>query len=252
MHGNIYFVGSSEVSVHAIDTEEGIVLIDTGYPFMYEQILESMASLGLDVKRVTAIFHSHGHYDHFGCTIELKALTGAKTYISRIDNEIVNGTLDLSWAEELGFERLPVFDCDVLIEPGDVYAFGTTRIRCEAAPGHTDGTLAFFISSKDDDGSPFTAAMHGGIGLGSMKREFLLARGLSFECRNKFIEAIERLKSEEVDFVLGNHPEQSGTSRKREALARGESILDKTEWQRFLEGAKRGVLNLIEKEKQNA
>lgn len=37
MHGNIYFVGSTEVSVHVIKTECGLVMIDTGYPDMYEQ-----------------------------------------------------------------------------------------------------------------------------------------------------------------------------------------------------------------------
>lgn len=35
MYGNLYFIGSSRVSVHLIDTAEGLVLIDTGYPQMY-------------------------------------------------------------------------------------------------------------------------------------------------------------------------------------------------------------------------
>lgn len=54
-----------------------------------------------------AIFHSHGHIDHFGCTQRFQELSGAKTYISRIDNDIVNGRYDLSWAKELAYERLP-------------------------------------------------------------------------------------------------------------------------------------------------
>lgn len=35
MYGNLYFIESSRVSVHLIDTAEGLVLIDTGYPQMY-------------------------------------------------------------------------------------------------------------------------------------------------------------------------------------------------------------------------
>jgi len=104
---NIYFVGSTKVSVHLIKTEDGLVMIDTGYPDMYEQILDSMDDLGFNPKDICAIFHSHGHIDHFGCTQKFKELSGAKTYISRIDNDIVNGTLDLSWAKELGYNRLP-------------------------------------------------------------------------------------------------------------------------------------------------
>ena len=102
MYGNLYFVGSTKVSVHIIKTDCGLVMIDTGYPDMYEQILDSMHELELDPKDICAIFHSHGHIDHYGCTREFKELSGAKTYISRIDNDIVNGTYDLSWAKEIG------------------------------------------------------------------------------------------------------------------------------------------------------
>ena len=87
MYGNLYFVGSTKVSVHIIKTDCGLVMIDTGYPDMYEQILDSMHELNLDPKDICAIFHSHGHIDHYGCTREFKELSGAKTYISRIDNE---------------------------------------------------------------------------------------------------------------------------------------------------------------------
>ena len=48
LYDNIYFVGSSRVSVHIIDTKDGLVMIDTGHPDMYEQILDSMNELGLD------------------------------------------------------------------------------------------------------------------------------------------------------------------------------------------------------------
>ena len=107
IHKNIYFVRSTRVSVHLIKTEYGLVMIDIGFPDMYEQILDSMNELGFNPKDICAIFHSHGHIDHFGCTQKFKELSGAKTYISRIDNDIVNGTLDLSWAKELGYNRLP-------------------------------------------------------------------------------------------------------------------------------------------------
>ena len=157
MYENIYFVGSTRVSVHVIDTEEGLVVIDTGYPDMYEQISDSFNELGLDLKNICAIFHSHGHIDHFGCTQKLKALSGAKTYISSIDNDIVNGKYDLSWAVELGYERLPAFDCDVLVNDGDIFTFGNTSIRCVLTPGHTEGVLSFFINVKTNNGE-FVAA----------------------------------------------------------------------------------------------
>lgn len=248
MFGNIYFVGSGKVSVHIIKTEYGLVMIDTGYPDMFEQIISSMEEMELDPKDICAIFHSHGHIDHFGCTERFKALSGAKTYISRMDNDIVNGTYDLSWAVELGLDRLPPFSCDVLVEDGDVFTFGSTKIRCVLTPGHTDGVLSFFINSEEN-GEQIIAAMHGGVGLNSLKRDFLNRYNLPFTCRDKFREALHMLAKEHVDLVLGNHPGQNRTEEKLEKVKAGESILDREEWQRFLIKTEKGLDALIESEK---
>ena len=233
MFGNLYFLGSSRVSVHILKTEVGLVMIDTGYPEMYEQILDSMHSLGLDEKDICAIFHSHGHIDHFGCTCRLKAVSGAETYISRIDNDIVNGTYDLSWAKELDVPGEVPFNCDHLVEDGDIFTFGSTKIRCRLTPGHTDGVLSFFIP-LEENGETIIAAMHGGVGVNTLRSAFLNKYGLSFSCRDIFRAGLHALAEEKVDLVLGNHPEQSGTVEKREALLAGKSIVDPTQWKQFL------------------
>ena len=233
MCNNIYFIGSKRVSVHIIDTQNGLVMIDTGYPDMYEQILNSMSELGLNPKDIFAIFHSHGHIDHFGCTQKFKELSGAKTYISRIDNDIVNGKLDLSWAEELGYERLPEFDCDVLVEDGDVFHFGNVTIRCILTPGHTDGVLSFIIECNHEQES-LVAAMHGGVGLNTLTTKFLNKYNLSFECRDAYRTSLHKLCEEHVDIVLGNHPEQNDTEGKLRKVLLGESIADAGEWRKFL------------------
>lgn len=247
MLGEIYFVGSTAVSVHMINTSEGLVLIDSGYPNMYEQILESIQILGFDPKKICAVFLSHGHYDHFGCARELRALSGAKLYISEIDHDIVNGKLDLSWAKELGYERLPAFSCDVLVKDSDVFSFGDTQIRCRLTPGHTDGTLSFFINAKEGDKN-YVAAMHGGIGTNSMRASFLREYGLPFDCRDRFREGLHKLASEHVDLVLGNHPQQNDTEAKLAAVLEGKSIVDETEWQRFLVAAEKYLDAVIEME----
>ena len=47
LYENFCFVGSSKVSVHIIKSDMGLIMIDTGYPFMYEQILNSRLNLHL-------------------------------------------------------------------------------------------------------------------------------------------------------------------------------------------------------------
>ena len=231
MHANLYFVGCERVSVHLIDTSKGLVMIDTGYPDMRDLILSNIEKVVFDIKDLVAIFHSHGHIDHFGNTIEFSALSGAKTYISHIDNEIANGNLDLSWAKELGLERLPPFSCDVLLEDGDVFDFGNTKVRCVHSPGHTEGVMSFFVTLSDGT----VAAMHGGIGTNSMHSDFLSHYGLSFDCRTKFRSSLDRLKTEKADIVLGNHPETTDTKGKMLRIFSGErDIRDRSEWSRFL------------------
>lgn len=248
MYGNLYFVGSTRVSVHIIETTKGLIMIDTGYPEMYEQILDSMKTLGLDPENICAIFHSHAHYDHIGNTCRFKELSNAKTYISRKDNEIVNGTYELSWAKELGYETLPPFECDVLIEDGDCFTFGNTTVRCKLTPGHTDGTLSFFINLEDDKDS-IIAAMHGGVGTNSMAAGFLNRYNLSFDCREKFREGLHKLAKEHVDLVMGNHPDQNDTEGKLAKLMAGaQSIVDPTEWQSFLITAEKNLDRRIESE----
>lgn len=245
MYNNIYFVGSTKVSVHIIDTEDGLVMIDTGYPDMYEQILDSMKELNLDPERICAIIHSHGHIDHFGCTVKLRELSGAKTYIGRPDNEISNGNLNLSWADEIGIDGFDQFDNDVLIDDGDVLTFGKTKIRCVSTPGHTDGVISMFIETEDDN---TISAMHGGIGVNSMTKEFLNQYGLSFDCRENFRKGLQMLKSEHVDLVLGNHPQQNDTEEKLQKVLAGQNIIDSDEWQRFLITAEERLDQLIAQE----
>lgn len=252
MLGEIYFVGSSAVSVHIINTEKGLVMIDTGYPDMYEQIIDSIEALGFAAEDICAIFHSHGHIDHYGCTRRMKRLSGATTYISRIDNDIVNGTYDLSWAKELHLERIAPFDCDVLIDDGDVFDFGNVKIRCVLTPGHTDGTLSFFITLRDGEKS-VVAAMHGGAGLNSMTASFLQEYGLSFDCRERFRQGLHSLSNERVDLMLGNHPEQNDTKGKLKAVISGEGlVLDSTEWKRFLKTMEDVLDQMLRQEKEEA
>lgn len=231
MHEGLYFIGHEEVSVHLIVTEEGLVMLDTGYPFMEQLILDNIKKLGYDPKDLIAIFHTHGHVDHFANTLKYVELSGAKTYISRIDNDILNGKKDLSWAKELGWERLPFFDCDVLLEDGDEFTFGRTKIRCILTPGHTEGVMSYVITLADGT----VAAMHGGIGSNSMMLKYLKSNGLPADLRRQFKEGLYKLEKEKVDIVLGNHPEQTKTLEKLIRVKNGETDLrDPEEWGNFM------------------
>ena len=240
LHNNIYFIGSSKVSVHFIKSTEGLILIDSGYPDMMDIITDGIRSFGFLEEDISAILLTHGHIDHTGCAIRLRELSGAKIYISEIDEKMLNEKKELSWATELGYDMLSDFNADILLRDNDILNFGDIKIRCVLTPGHTDGTMSFFINDGD-----IVTAMHGGAGLKSMYKSYLSKYNLSLDCRNKFIDSIARLKNENVDLVLGNHPYQNDTVGKLEKVKKGESVLDKSEWIRFLEDIEEKFNNMI-------
>jgi len=248
--GNLSFVGTKPASTHLIDTGEGLIMIDPGYPQSLYLVVENVHALGYEIKDIKYIVMTHGHYDHLGATKALTALCGAKTFIGREDRDYANGTLDLTWAREMHTLYHEAFEPDVLLDDGDVISLGNTKILCRAAPGHTPGTMAFFFDVSDGK-TTYRAAMHGGVGMNSMKKEFLDRYGLSTEIREKFVPAIDAMIDEKVDIHLGNHVGNNDTVGKSERMTETcNPFIDPTAWRTFLEKTKAQYVRMIEKERQ--
>lgn len=234
--GNLYFVGCYAASSHLIDTGEGLILIDTGYPQNLYQVIYNVYKLGFNIRDIRYIIHSHGHYDHLGGTKALMELTGAQTFIGKGDEDYANGKADLTWAKELGFAYYEAFEPDVIMEDGDVISLGNTSIEVVSTSGHTPGTVSLFFEVYDE-GRAYKVAMHGGVGTNSMMDDFLQQYGLSTDCRQKFLEGIDRVKDRPVDIVIGNHVWNNDTLGKYERMMIGDqdAFVDSSEWKRFLE-----------------
>lgn len=249
---DIAFVGGSPVSVHCLVGDEGLILIDSGYPNMFDGICENLKRVGLDIGDVKFILHSHAHIDHYGCTMQIVRSSGAKTLLGREDEPIALGKVDLSWAKELHIPHAESFRPDCTFQDGDVLKLCGRTIRCVHAPGHTEGTYAFFIDTFVN-GCAMTAAMHGGVGLNSMTQRFLTEYGLPLSCRDRFREGLHRLSEEHVDIVLGNHPQQNST---KEKLVRLESasaaFVDQTEWAKFLDDCEHSLDIMLMQENEEA
>ena len=249
VYGKLWHIGGKHSPSYLFDTGDGLLLLDTGFPKGGYFLFRNIHDLGFDPRDIRWILHSHGHYDHIGMTRALVEMTGAKTFIGAPDRDYVNGRVDLTWAKELGCTYDEPFEPDVTIRGGDVLTFGSLEIRCEAAPGHTPGTMAFFFD-LEEDGVVRRAGMHGGVGVNSMKTDFLRRYGFSAACRQQFLDGIERLKDEPVEVLVGNHLgnyDALGKVRRREENPSGPNpFVDPTEWKRVLNTRAAMVRELIE------
>ena len=233
MIGNIYFVGTYEASSHLIDTGDGLILIDTGFEENAETVVESMTKLGFDIADVRYILHSHGHYDHTNATCKLLPLApDAKTYLSFKDIKYIKG-----------------FTPDFDIKDGDVIRLGNTEILCLFTPGHTEGSVSFFIN-VEENGRTYRAAMFGGSGTNQLKKDWMREYDVPYICRGQFFDSVERLLGEQVDVMIGNHSWQNRTPEKYEMMARAEQnpFIDPTEWAAYLKKLRAQLEDIIKRE----
>jgi len=231
----LYYVGSRNVSSHLIDTGEGLMLIDTGFPQTVYLLLESIRRLGFDPDDIEYIVHCHGHYDHFGGTRAIVELTGAKTCLGEGDLEILDDRLELSWAPEYGVEFYEVFDVDVPLNGGDVVSLGNVSIECMSIPGHTPGAMAFFFEMTEK-GEKYTVGMHGGPGLNTLQDAYMEKNSLPKSRREDYMKSLMRLKERTVDITLGAHPGQSNTFGKRDGMTEERNpFIDREFWPKLLE-----------------
>ena len=243
--GDLYFAGTVPASCHLIDTHDGLILIDTGYPQSAYLVIESIWELGFKPADIRCIIHSHGHYDHMGATRALVELSGAKTVIGAPDAGYVTGPNDLNWAVEHKYDFTEFFTPDVLLHDGDTVSLGNTVIKCVSTPGHTPGTMSFFFDVHDGKRT-LRAGMHGGVGTNSMVRPYLERMHLPLDLPRQFLDGLEKVRREHVDIFIGNHVGNNDTVGKGEALKHDPAhnpFIDDSAWGRFLDQCRDTVLS---------
>ncbi len=246
--GNLYFVGCYAASTHLIDTGEGLILIDPGYPQGLYLVIESIYQLGFQPRDVKYIIHTHGHYDHCGATKAFVSLYGGETFIGRGDENYVNGKENLTLAKEFGSEYYEAFEADHIVSEGDVIQLGNTKIDILSTPGHTPGTISLFFDIEEN-GKTYRAGMHGGVGTNTLELEWLDKYGLSHDCRQQFLAGLARLKKIHVDVFLGNHCWNNDTLGKYEkSLTQKENpFIDPEGWLAFLRDCEGEIKEMMAK-----
>jgi metallo-beta-lactamase class B len=150
--GDIYSVGSAEVTSFLITSPKGHVLIDGGFSETAPQIVRNIDKLGFKLEDVKVLLSSHAHFDHAGGLAELKRRTGAQVMASRADAEALarGGKGDPQFGDSLPFA--PVY-ADRLVQDGGVVRVGPIELVAHVTPGHTQGCTTWTTVQRED-GAP--------------------------------------------------------------------------------------------------
>jgi len=153
---DLYFVGGKVHSAWALQTSDGIILIDTIYPYNSEElIIDGMHKLGLDPADIKYVVISHAHGDHIGGVEIVQAASGAPVVMGAADWDLVTKYPKRFTA------MTPDASTGIRVDEQMDLTLGDTTLQIFPTPGHTPGTLSY-IFTVHDFGRPVTVAYAGG------------------------------------------------------------------------------------------
>jgi metallo-beta-lactamase class B len=151
---NLYFVGGRLHSAWALTTSEGIIVIDTIFPYNSEElIVGGLEKLGLDPHNIKYVLISHAHGDHIGGAEMLQARYGARVVMGGPDWDTV-GKYPNRY-KTMAPRR------DIVAADGMRITLGDAVVTIWLTPGHTPGTMSYTFAVRDR-GRPVNVVYSGG------------------------------------------------------------------------------------------
>ena len=145
--GNLYYVGTGDVTSFLLTGPQGHVLIDGGHPESAPMILRGISRLGFTITDVKVLLNSHAHFDHAGGLAELQGASGAALWISEGDAAAVAS----GGANDPGptFSPYPAPRVDHRFQDGAKIRLGPLELTAHVTPGHTRGCTSWAFPVQD-------------------------------------------------------------------------------------------------------
>jgi glyoxylase-like metal-dependent hydrolase (beta-lactamase superfamily II) len=140
--------GLAPSAAYAIETPEGLVLVDSGLDADAAAVKGQLEALHLDWKSIKAILLTHAHGDHCGGARHLREATGAKVFAGKGDADVLRagGPREAFFSTYYMPDHFPHnTPVDVELVADQALDFGGVRIRALATPGHTPGSTCYLL-----------------------------------------------------------------------------------------------------------
>ncbi len=146
--GDIYGVGSYDLSVFLITSDAGHILINTGLEDSTQLIRDNMATLGFDMEDILILLTQKAHWDHTAAMAEIREISGAEMWATVGDAKVMidGGFSDPHFGGRESFRPVVV---DKIIRDGEVIELGDIRLTVHDHPGHTEGSSSYSMQVSE-------------------------------------------------------------------------------------------------------
>ena len=211
--GNLYAVGTYDLGVFLITSQDGHILINTGLEDSTALIRASIESLGFRLEDVKILLTMQAHWDHTAGLAEIKQITGAEMWATAGDAPVLadGGFSDPHFGGSVSFEPVSV---DKIIADGELIELGETRLTILETSGHTAGSSSYTMRVRED-GRDYNVAI---ANMGTINPGKQLVVDPTYPgVAEDFAETFRKQKALEVDVWVSAHGSQYGLHGKYEA-----------------------------------
>lgn len=206
--GNLYWVGTYDLSTYLITTPQGHILINTGLADSVPQIKANVEALGFKMSDVKILTATHGHFDHVAGLAALEKMTGAEVWVSAPEAELLEtgGKADFRWGDDAGARFEPV-KVDRRLEDGASIALGGAELTLHIHAGHTKGSSTFTFNVREN-GKTYRVGI---VNMGSINPGVKLSGMPGFpNIADAYARTFRDQKEMKIDVWLASHASQIG------------------------------------------
>jgi len=144
IHGNVFYVGTCNVTALLIAAPTGHVLIDAPTHEAAPAILANIRALGFAPRDIRWILLSHEHFDHVGGLADLVRATGAQVIARAAAVPVLaSGKVDPADPQAQGIHGFAPVKVGRIVADGQTLRLGTLAFTASATPGHTAGSTSW-------------------------------------------------------------------------------------------------------------
>lgn len=191
--GNIYYVGTTQLSTYLITTPEGHILLNSDFEDTVPVIRASVEKLGFKFSDIKIVLGSHAHNDHMNGDAMVKELTSAR---------VMAMEQDVPWLKKLTPGGMP-HPIDRVLHDGDEVKLGGATLTPHLTAGHTPGCTTWSTKATEG-GKSYDVVIVCSVG---WNPGYVLYNNRDYpSIADDYVRSFATLRKLPCDIFLGAHP----------------------------------------------